>query len=138
MMRRSKLQMRLNVGQALICPCLTTGRSLTNPKDTPTGQEQHAATVSTPYLAGDVTRAAAPRYRSQSRGKKYGSLTSNKASQTGNRLMTPLNCFHCSLVCVSLLESSESHVVISDKDFSFASRMISTKAGDSTPWGFLF
>src|SRR4030095_5587323 len=122
MIRRSKLQMRLKVGQALTWPSFTTGRSLTNPKDTPTGQDQHAVTVSTPYFAGEVTRAAAPRYRSQRRGTKYGSLTSNEASQMVNRLMTPLNCFHCSLVCASLRASSDSHIVPSDNAFSFASR----------------
>ena len=70
--RRSKLRVSANVGHATIAPPRTTGRGLASPNETPSGCVHVPATTSTPYLAGELTRTAPPRYLHQRLGDQAG------------------------------------------------------------------
>ena len=67
--RRSKLSVSVKIGRATMAPSWTTARCLTRPNDTPTGHGQVVTTASAPYLAGELTRAAPPRYFTQAFGE---------------------------------------------------------------------
>src|SRR5262245_36346527 len=131
MTRRSKLRVNTKEGRGTTWPSRTAGRSLTKPKETPKGQDQVAATASTPYLAGELTRTAPPLYFAHRLGKKYGNRIRIADSQFGNRRMMLLNSRHCLLFSMSATERARIQSVISLSESRSASRSTSTKATPS-------
>ena len=76
----------MKVGHATIVSPRTTGRRLASPNETPSGCVHVPATTSTPYLAGELTRTAPPRYLLQRLGTRQGKRISRVERQDGNRV----------------------------------------------------
>src|SRR5438270_13455316 len=104
--RRSKPSVSVNVGHATIASPRTTGRFLAIPNDTPSGCVHVPATTSTPYLAGELTRTAPPRYLVQILGIRQGKPLSRVESQDGSRPTRVVNSRHCLFVDGSQTASS--------------------------------